>query len=232
MLNDEQKELLTQPLNKADVSTRKQGGSMVAYVEGWHVQAEANRIFGFDGWSMHTMYCKEVCRYAVEIGEKKIKGHKVGYEAHVRITVGDVTRDGIGSCCGSAKDLFDAIELAGKGAETDAMKRALKSFGNIFGLCLYNDGKLDVDNTPPAPPKCPTGDALNDLLSVCDDEAAVKALYSRLTEAIKALSEKERLVVVDAFKARKQQVNSPPPVAEIQDTKEATEEYLGNEINH
>ena len=50
----EQVELLKQPIDKKNVETRdgnKDGTFQLAYVEGWHVLDEANRIFGFDGWS-------------------------------------------------------------------------------------------------------------------------------------------------------------------------------------
>ena len=30
--------------------TRSQAGRSLAYLEGWQAIAEANRIFGFDGW--------------------------------------------------------------------------------------------------------------------------------------------------------------------------------------
>ncbi len=32
------------------VRTREHGGRTLSYIEGWHAIAEANRIFGFDGW--------------------------------------------------------------------------------------------------------------------------------------------------------------------------------------
>ncbi len=37
-------------LNQRHVRTREVEGRTIAYLEGWHVIAEANRIFGFDGW--------------------------------------------------------------------------------------------------------------------------------------------------------------------------------------
>jgi recombination DNA repair RAD52 pathway protein len=46
----EQLAFLAAPLDRANVRQRKQGRGKVAYLEGWQVIAEANRIFGFDGW--------------------------------------------------------------------------------------------------------------------------------------------------------------------------------------
>ena len=53
----EQVELLKQPIDKKNVEERdgdRDGNFQIAYVEGWHVLDEANRIFGFDGWSCET----------------------------------------------------------------------------------------------------------------------------------------------------------------------------------
>ena len=37
------------------VKTRKANGADLHYVEGWHVIAEANRIFGYDAWDRRTL---------------------------------------------------------------------------------------------------------------------------------------------------------------------------------
>jgi recombination DNA repair RAD52 pathway protein len=129
---------LAAKLDPAVVKGRQQAGRNVSYVEGWHVIAEANRIFGFGGWQRHTLYCGEVSRVERGIGNPPKPGWKVGYEAKVRIVVGDIIRDGTGHGSGIATDLFDAIESAAKEAETDAMKRAFVTFGNPFGLALYD----------------------------------------------------------------------------------------------
>ena len=54
----EQTELLNQPIDPKNVETRdgnRSGSLQLAYVESWHVIKEANRIFGFDGWSSETI---------------------------------------------------------------------------------------------------------------------------------------------------------------------------------
>jgi DNA repair and recombination protein RAD52 len=147
-------ELLGAPLDPKYVKQRNQGGRGVSYIEGWHAISEANRIFGFDGWQRETVYLKEVSR------EKNTKGnHVVGYEAKVRISVevsdgiasDKIVREGTGYGSGIASDLFSAIEGAGKEAETDAMKRAFMTFGNPFGLALYDKTQANV--AAPAKPK-------------------------------------------------------------------------------
>lgn len=141
--------LLEQPLDPKFVKGRKQAGRNVSYIEGWHAIAEANRIFGFDKWSRETIYCKEICRMEVKVGKQQKDGFKVGYEAMVHIKVYDedgvlTVREGTGHGSGIATDLFDCIEGAAKEAETDAMKRALMTFGNPFGLALYDKTQANV----------------------------------------------------------------------------------------
>lgn len=136
-------ELLQQPLNPDHVKSRPKAGISLSYIESWHVINEANRIFGFLNWSRDTIYCKEVSR------EKNEKGTQiVGYEAKVRITVHcndrTIARDGTGAGSGASKSLCDAIESAAKEAETDAMKRAFMTFGNPFGLALYDKTHANV----------------------------------------------------------------------------------------
>ena len=64
--------------------------------------------------------------------------------ARVRIAVraggAVIYRDGSGSGHGKAATPGEAHESALKGAETDATKRALATFGNQFGLALYRPG--------------------------------------------------------------------------------------------
>jgi recombination DNA repair RAD52 pathway protein len=62
----------------------------------------------------------------------------------VRVIVGDVIRDGMGSGHGIDADCGLAHESAIKEAETDAMKRALMTFGNPFGLALYDKEQRQV----------------------------------------------------------------------------------------
>jgi hypothetical protein len=133
---------LQKKLDPANV--KKHPFSGMDYIEGWHAIAEANRIFGHDAWSRETVYNKMVAQYEKEIGKQKEKGYKVVYEALVKITVGGVERYGTGHGTGQAKDLGDCIEGAAKEAETDAMKRALMTFGNPFGLALYDKTKANV----------------------------------------------------------------------------------------
>lgn len=142
-------------------------GSKAQYIEGWHAIAEANRIFGFGAWDRELVRCEETNRDLVDVMQNnaKAKQWRVGYLYTVRIIVhgpnGDVRkRDGTGFGTGYSKPeaLGEAIESAAKEAETDAMKRALMTFGNPFGLALYDKSKSNVgpslleDDEPDAGP--------------------------------------------------------------------------------
>jgi DNA recombination protein Rad52 len=133
---DAQNRLLAGKLSANAVKTRKQDGRVVSYIEGWHAIAEANRIFGFDGWDRETIDAQCIWQDA------KRDAKACAYVARVRIRVraGNwlVSRDGSGSGHGSAPTLGEAHESALKEAETDATKRALATFGNLFGLALYD----------------------------------------------------------------------------------------------
>ena len=140
------KDELKKKLNPSNVKSRSKGGTTLSYIEGWKTIEEANEIFDFDGWSRETVYNREITRVDVRVGkgDYAAPGFKVGYEAKITVTVGDVRRDGTGHGSQTSKDLFDAIEGAAKEAETDAMKRALMTFGNRFGLALYDKTQKNV----------------------------------------------------------------------------------------
>jgi DNA repair and recombination protein RAD52 len=147
---EEQIAALKAPLDRANVKTRTQGGSQVSYVEAYHAENEANRIFGFDAWDRET----EI----QHIGEREQDGKwRVYYRAKVRITVhaGDrkVIREGCGYGSGIDRDIGAAHESALKEAESDAEKRALKTFGNPFGQALYDKSQSEVADAPREKPK-------------------------------------------------------------------------------
>ena len=126
------------------VRTRRAHDTTLAYVEGWHVIAEANRIFGYDAWDRHTLSTRCVWSDATN------HHFAAAYTAKVRIAVRagslTITREGCGSGEAKAPSPGEAHELALKAAETDATKRALATFGNPFGLALYDRELTGVKN--------------------------------------------------------------------------------------
>jgi recombination DNA repair RAD52 pathway protein len=162
----EQKAWLSAKLSPDGVRERKQAGRTLSYVEGWHVIKEANRIFGFDGWCRTTEEMRMVVETPRSIGRDQKKGWGVSYLAKVRVQVfgpvlptieqydhgviGTIVREGYGTGHGIDVDLGLAHESAMKEAETDAMKRAFITFGNPFGLALYDKEQAEVGYEEPA----------------------------------------------------------------------------------
>lgn len=146
MFSSEQLEALRAPLDPKHVSERSQAGRSLSYIESWWAIAEANRIFGFDGWTSETVDLHMVAEQQRRIGqgERASDGWGVSYVAKVRVTVGNIMREGVGSGHGIDRDLGLAHESAVKEAESDARKRALMTFGNPFGLALYDKSHANV----------------------------------------------------------------------------------------
>ena len=140
--SDRQVKALGTKLNGKHVKTREVRGKTLSYVEGWHVIDEANRVFGFDAWDRQTLQTR--C-----VWEGTSKGlQNCSYVARVRVRVRAgktvVIREGSGFGNGRGSVPGEAHEVAIKEAETDAMKRALSTFGNPFGLALYDKQQRGV----------------------------------------------------------------------------------------
>lgn len=141
---------LDRPLDSSHVRTREQSGRKLSYITAARAIETANAIFGHGAWSREIIMLDLV---ANELRNDPRKGerHHVSYVARVRVTVGGVVRDGTGAGHGIDKDAGIAHESAAKEAESDAMKRALITFGHPLGLALYDkDAPRVGDNTAPA----------------------------------------------------------------------------------
>ena len=121
------------------IRTRQANGRELSYIEGWFAISEANRIFGFDGWSRETLDPRLV------LARENRGSFLAVYIAKVRITVqadgATIVREGHGSGEGRGTSSGEVHDIALKAAETDATKRALATFGKPFGLELYRKGK-------------------------------------------------------------------------------------------
>ena len=131
---------LDQPLDSALVSQRKgRGGKSFDYLEGHVVIAQANAIFGYGGWGydlVGDVTLRQVETVDPQTGEVKVS---LGYSAPVRVTVaGAPPRTDIG-VHPVTEETFDGHDTAMKGAVTDGMKRAFRSFGVQFGNAFYGD---------------------------------------------------------------------------------------------
>ncbi|RYY67689.1 MAG: hypothetical protein EOO12_00085 [Chitinophagaceae bacterium] len=214
----EQKAELEKPLDRSSVKERKQAGRKLSYVEGWHVIAEANRIFGFDGWDRETVSLTETNRDLVHLtGDNgPYDQWRVGYIAKVRVTVGSVVREGTGygSGMGKPEALGDAVEGAIKEAETDAMKRALMTFGNPFGLALYDKTQANVADAEQPPPRQPLPPPhaidVNGYVQMLDDAANLETLTAVFGEAWKAhTGPNARQTIKSHYDARKSALTPP-----------------------
>ncbi len=131
--------LLRQPLNPALVCRRHGSkGQLLPYLEGHQAITQANRIFGFGGWSsavLGPVQTRELRRLDPKSGET----HTVDlYWATVRVQVHlGPTKTDVG--CGCAEDATpESHDTAIKAAVTDGLKRALRQLGEQFGNGLYD----------------------------------------------------------------------------------------------
>lgn len=132
-------DLLGQPLDPALVSEREtRDGRLIQYVGGWAAIGQANRIFGFDGWGAEVV--GEVAYRPVSLADPD-SGETVAvgmYMATVRVAARGWPPKADVGCSFVSQDTPEAHEAAYKGAVTDAMKRALRHFGDQFGNRLYD----------------------------------------------------------------------------------------------
>ena len=210
----EQVAALQAPLDRANVATRTQSGRSLSYIEGWHAIAEANRIFGFGNWHRETIEMRQVAERERTVGQGQ--GWGVSYLSRVRITVfaddhAGIVREGYGTGHGIDRDLGLAHESAAKEAETDAMKRALMTFGNPFGLALYDKTQSNVADAPPPPPAMPTIDPADfflrweRMMKSADTLATLQQFKADTTDeraALKIADPEMNKRVNDAYKAR------------------------------
>lgn len=96
----------------------------------------ANEVFGFNGWS------SSIQNIQIDFADENPQTQRVsiGLSVIVRITLRDGTYHedvGYGSI-DNARGKAMAFEKAKKEGTTDGLKRALRSFGNLLGNCIYD----------------------------------------------------------------------------------------------
>ena len=176
---------LGQPLNPSLVSQRKgRGGRVFDYLEGHAVIDQANRIFGYGGWGAELvgdLTLRRIEAVDTHTGEVKVS---LAYSAPVRVTVaGALPRTDIG-VHPVMEDTQDGHDTAMKGAVTDGMKRAFRSFGPQFGNSLYGD--QSPTNAPVQPQRVPAKGQANGKPTEAQpkgrNDAQVENLRKRLME--------------------------------------------------
>ncbi|KAF4314235.1 DNA recombination/repair protein Rad52 [Botryosphaeria dothidea] len=128
---------LDKQLGPEFISSRKgPQGRMLYYLPAEKAINLANEVFGFNGWS------SSIRDTTIDFVDQSQSSGKVslGLSVIIRVTLRDGTyHEDIGyghieNCTGKAA----AFEKAKKEAATDALKRALRTFGNVLGNCLYD----------------------------------------------------------------------------------------------
>ena len=150
-------EALAQPLGPQLVSQRKgRGGRMFDYIEGHTAIDQANKIFGFGGWGYELV--GDVTQRQIEQTDSRTGEvtRTPAYSAVVKVSVpGAPSRTDVGFQP-VTDETPEGHETAYKGAVTDALKRALRSFGDRFGNGLYGDPPTTArNNRTPEPPQKP-----------------------------------------------------------------------------
>ena len=152
MFNEKQLQVLNYELDSSRIKTREKGNISLSYIEGHDVIETANRIFGYGNWSYTIAKLEQVSQE-----QNHNQNVVICYKAVVRIIACDIShtkeieREDVGFGSGVAKTLSDAHEGAAKEAVTDALKRAMRSFGNQFGNSLYDKTKNHQANNEPIP---------------------------------------------------------------------------------
>ena len=220
---EEKIEALSKPLDESLVKQRKQGSFNVSYVEAWHIIKTANDIFGYDGWTRETFDTNIVSERPTMIGrEPNLRaGFRVTYTARVRVTAtldGEnwTAREGTGAGHGIDTDPGIAHESAIKEAESDAMKRAMITFGSQFGLSLYDKdraGKTEEESIDslmhPSVPKHDFQEIINSLGGFINNSTTVDQLTTVWSENLSSLEKirehdrKNYDTMVERFKYRK-----------------------------
>ena len=142
MFNKNQLEVLNKELDSSRIKTREKGNVSLSYIEGFDVIDTANLIFGYGNWSYLISKLEQVSQE-----QNHNQNFVVCYKAVVKLIVKDenhgksISRQDVGFGSGVAKTLNDAHENAGKESVTDALKRAMRSFGNQFGNSLYDKSR-------------------------------------------------------------------------------------------
>ena len=128
-------EQLKQPLPPELVSERTtEDGELVRYLEGWRAIEQANLLFGHDGWGAEVV--GEVAFRPLPAQGRGGGAAAAIYTATVRVTArGCPPHSDVGTAV--AQDATaEEHAAASKAAVTDALKRALRHFGERFGNTL------------------------------------------------------------------------------------------------
>ena len=142
MFNDKQKQVLAYELDSSRIKSRSKGNINLSYLEGFDIIETANKIFGHGNWDYSITSLEQVSQ---ELNHNQ--NNVICYKAIINVVIHDIqhskhiSREDVGFGTGIAKTLAEAHEGGAKEAVTDAIKRAMRSFGNQFGNSLYDKSR-------------------------------------------------------------------------------------------
>jgi len=175
VFSEKQIQELNKTLDPRFISNRKGGGNnTLKYIEGHDAIDQANRLFGYGNWSYRPLSCEQKVLIDPMTGEAVGIAYKAQVELIVRGCVAPIVEVGSQPVtswnitdvvlsrrkadakgnpiedwekANAARTIVEAHEMAEKGAVTDALKRALRTFGDQFGNGLYGDGRVMMEVT-------------------------------------------------------------------------------------
>ncbi len=159
MFSKNQITALTQELDQNRIKSRQKGNISLSYLEGFDIIETANKIFGYGNWSYTISKLEQVSQE-----QNQNQNHVICYKALIKVAIHSeshsvmIAREDVGFGTGIDKTLAQAHEGAAKEAVTDALKRAMRSFGNQFGNSLYDKSRKQTQQPQPrqlhqAPPQ-------------------------------------------------------------------------------
>lgn len=131
-------EELQKPLDRSVILRREH--DKLEYIAGYVAIAQANKIFGFDSWGY------SITKYPELIQKDGALGYLCAVKVWVKLNGELVEKEDVGykDVTLTKKEKKPMLEVAYKGCVTDALKRALRSFGDQFGNSLYDrEDKLE-----------------------------------------------------------------------------------------
>ena len=161
MFVDKQMQVLKYDIEPSRIKSRVKGNITLSYLEGFDLIETANKVFGHGNWSYAITSLDQVSQET-----NSNQNVVICYKAVVKLTVYSldhnkhISKEDVGFGTGIAKMLADAHEGGAKEAVTDAIKRAMRSFGNQFGNSLYDKSRNhhsqaqstpQIPNSQPAP---------------------------------------------------------------------------------
>lgn len=153
MFVEKQLRVLKYDIEPSRIKSRTKGNITLSYLEGFDLMETANKIFGHGNWSYAITSLEQVSQ-ETNANENIV----ICYRAVVKLTVFSldhtkrIFKEDVGFGTGIAKSLADAHEGGAKEAVTDAIKRAMRSFGNQFGNSLYDKSRNHQVQSPQSAP--------------------------------------------------------------------------------